>query len=80
MPIMAALIGSVGANPAVITSLLITTITMAFLTPAASPAGAITYGNTDWLTPKEVLMFALEVIIITAMAIAVFIPLGEMFY
>ena len=80
MPIMAALVGSVGANPAVITALLITTITVAFLTPAASPAGAVTYGNAEWLTPKEVLLFAVQVILITTIAIALFIPLGDLFF
>ncbi len=78
-PIMVALIGNVGANPAVIVTLLITTITMAFLTPAASPAGAVTYAN-EWLTSKEVLMFALEIMIIVAIACAICIPLGEIFF
>ncbi len=80
MPIMAALIGTVGANPMVITAILTSIIVIAFLTPAASPAGAITHGNTDWLTPKEVLLFAVELIIITTIAMAVFIPLGEYFF
>lgn len=80
LSIMAPMIGSVGASAEIIVALLITTITMAFLTPAASPAGAITYGNTEWLTPREVLMFAIEIIVITAIAIALFIPLGSIFF
>lgn len=80
MPIMASLASTVGADPVVITALLITVITVAFLTPAASPAGAITYGNTEWLTPREVFLFAVELIVITLISFAILIPVGELLF
>ena len=62
MPVWGAYAASAGisatAAPAIATISLLS-LYLAFLTPAASPYAGMLYGNREWLSPKEILMFGI---------------------
>lgn len=80
MPIMFTFVAGIGANPAVITALLPTTICIAFLTPAAAPTAAMLYGNKAWLYSKDIVEFTVITTIIGILATAICIAIGEFIF
>lgn len=64
LSIVAALAADVGANSVVPAVLIIMGITLAILTPAASPLAAFMHGQTAWLRPKDIYWYSLVTLII----------------
>ena len=58
MPIMQAFALENGSNPMAIATIIIFSLHIAILTPAASPYSAILYANKDWVSPKEVIQYS----------------------
>lgn len=77
LPIMYSFSTEIGANPVMIAAIMINMMTIAFLTPAASPAGALLHGNKEWLDTKDVLQIAIVMMIIEIIVTMICIPIGN---
>ncbi len=81
VPLMYSFAKAVGANPTMITALIIFTSNVGLLLPCASPVGALIAGKKDWLSTKDVVKQTLICILAMAIGVALIgIPLGNMVF
>ncbi|MFZ7101656.1 MAG: SLC13 family permease [Peptococcaceae bacterium] len=69
MPVAVNGAASYGINPEQIGYLLIVACTLAWMTPAASPAGMLLFSNKEWLCPKDIFKFGIPTMICIAIII-----------
>ncbi|MDR0816041.1 MAG: hypothetical protein LBN28_01370 [Desulfovibrio sp.] len=65
MPVVKAFIAQNGGNFEANATLLIFALHIAILTPAASPYAAVIYGNTDWVSKKDVAFYGIAICIMS---------------
>ncbi len=81
VPLMYSFAKVVGANPTMITALIIFTSNVGLLLPCASPVGALIAGKKEWLSTKDVVKQTLICILAMAIGVAlVGIPLGNIVF
>lgn len=68
-------------NPVIITILMIVCLTRPILSPAGSPVSALLFGNTEWVSAKDIYKYAIPgVIVIFITSCIVGIPLGYLIF
>lgn len=73
--------GSLGANPTAMAVLLIFTVHIAIVTPAACPMAGLMFSNVEWITPKEIYRYALPTLVWTLLVILVLgLPLANLVF
>lgn len=81
IPIMASYAADIGINPAILATLLTIVMLDSLLMPSGSPMSAILLGNKEWVTTKEVYLYAGFLLILTiTIVITVGLPLGNLIY
>ncbi len=78
LPVVVSFAGLLGINPTVMTVLLIFTVHIALITPAACPMAGLMFSNTSYITPKEIYRYGFPLLIWTlAVIILIGIPLAN---
>lgn len=68
---------AINVNPAMITVLMIFCLALAMLTPAGSPMSALMFGNTNWITAKEIYKYVVPGMIVIFLCVCIVgIPIG----
>lgn len=68
-------------NPIIITILISVCLTRPILSPAGSPVAALLFGNTEWVSAKDIYKYAVPgVIVIFICACIVGIPIGYLIF
>lgn len=81
IPIMASYAADMGIDPSILATLLTIVMLDSLLMPSGSPMSAILLGNKEWVTTKEVYIYAGFLLIMTiTIVIAVGLPLGNLIY
>lgn len=81
MPIMYTFAMQNGTNPTAVAAIMVYTLHMAFITPAASPYAAVLFGNKDWLEGKDITKYGTIVMLsMLALYLVVGIPLANMLF
>ena len=78
IPIVGAIYMDVGVNPIAVVALISFASNVAILLPSASPLGAILNGNKEWISQKQIVVQSVLCMIVTAITIAVCIPVANM--
>ena len=78
IPVVGAIYMDVGVNPIAVVALISFASNVAILLPSASPLGAILNGNKEWISQKQIVVQSILCIIVTAITIAVCIPVADM--
>jgi Di- and tricarboxylate transporters len=77
IPVMYPFSQSLGFNPIAVTAVFIFMTDMAIMLPSASPSGAMIHGNREWITGVHAIKYAVETMILTAIAgVVIGIPLA----
>ena len=76
-PMFCTIAGMVGANPILVTSILIFGLTAALCTPGASSRAGLVFGNTEWIDVKQAVLSVVAVILVLAV---IGIPLGSVLF
>ena len=72
---------SAGVNSDLMTMMLLTTVNMAIVTPAACAPAAMIFGQKDWVTPKQVSAYGgMICVIVYVVAIVLGWPLGSILF
>lgn len=80
-PVLLAMCNAFGMNPGPLLACFIFAVLIAACTPAASPFAAILFGNTRWLSPREIFTYSLSAsIIIAGIVIVAGIPLAMLIF
>lgn len=70
-----------GANPVLVTALLIFGLTAALCTPGASSRAGLVFGNTEWIDVKQAYIQAILSVVVVALVLAVVgIPMGSILF
>lgn len=70
-----------GINPVVLAMLVVYSVHLAVLTPAASPMAAVLHGNREWISAKEIYFYGgIAVLLTGVLLVVVGIPLGNMLF
>ena len=78
LPVVVSFADLLGMNPTVMTVLLIFTVHIALITPAACPMAGLMFGNRAYITPKDIYRYGFPLLIWTlAVIIIVGIPLAN---
>lgn len=81
VPLMYSIATTVGANPLLVTVLIIFASNLGLLLPSASPVGAMLAGNKEWVKPNDVFYYCSLYIIAALIAVAIIgIPVGNLFF
>ncbi len=81
VPLMYSFSTAVGANPLLITALIIFASNLGLLLPSASPVGAMLAGNKEWIKPNDVFYYCSLYILAVIIAVATIgIPIGNLFF
>lgn len=77
IPIAMGFVAMNGVNPVVLITLFVVVLTQGAILPSGSPLGAMMHGYTEWLRPKDVIIYA-AIFVFSLCAVAAFIgyPLG----
>lgn len=79
MPVVVSFSGALGANPMAMVVLLIFTVHVAIMTPAACPMAAMLHGNTEWITTGQIYKYGgVTVLLVLLVILALGIPLGNL--
>lgn len=80
-PVLLAMCNAFGLNSGPLMACFIYAVLIAVCTPAASPFAAILFGNTQWLTPGDIITYSVSSsLIIAAIIIIVGIPLAMIIF
>ena len=80
-PMLCQLAGLLGANPLLITALLIFALSAAMATPGASSRAGLVFGNAEWITTKDAYQQGiLSVCCITLALLLIGLPLGLLLF
>lgn len=81
-PVVLAYCTATGINPApIITLLIFTVLSMAVMTPAASPFAALLFGNKEWLSSGAVYKYALPTIVVEVLCLlGICIPVSRIIF
>lgn len=80
-PMFCTIAGMVGANPILVTSILIFGLTAALCTPGASSRAGLVFGNTEWIDVKQAYIQAVLSVVAVILVLAVIgIPLGSVLF
>ena len=72
---------AIGINPAMITVLMIFCLALAMLTPAGSPMSALMFGNSEWISAKEIYRYVVPGVIVIFICVCVVgIPMGFLIF
>lgn len=72
---------AIGINPAMITVLMIFCLALAMLTPAGSPMSALMFGNSEWVSAKEIYRYVVPGVIVIFICVCVVgIPMGFLIF
>ncbi len=81
IPIMASYAANLGINPAILATLLTVVMLDSLLMPSGSPMSAILLGNKEWVTAKDVYLYAGLLLLMTIIVvITIGLPLGNLLY
>ena len=81
LPVVVSFAELLGIDPTVMTILLIFTVHIALITPAACPMAGLMFSNTAYITPKEIYRYGFPLLIWTlAVIIVVGIPLANLLF
>ena len=81
IPIATSLAANNGSNPAIIATLLVYATAVGIALPTGSPAGAMFFGNKEWIPGNNALKLGLFAILIhTVLLIVVGYPLAFLFF
>lgn len=81
IPIIFSVAPTAGVNPIPVAMLMMFLCNLAFLTPAASAQSGMLFGNTKWLTPKEIYINAgIMIFFLAVVYIVIGIPLGNLLF
>lgn len=78
IPIVAVVYADLGVNPIAVVALISFASNVALLLPSASPLGAILNANKDWISQKQIVVQSVWCMIVTAITIAICIPVANM--
>ena len=80
-PMLCQLSGLIGADPKIITALLIFGLSAAMATPGASSRAGLVFGNAEWITTKDAyLQGILSVCCIMIALLVAGLPLGMLLF
>lgn len=80
-PVLLAMCNAFGMNAGPLMACFIYAVLIAACTPAASPFAAMLFGNTHWLTPREVVTYCVSASLIVAGVIVIIgIPLAMLIF
>lgn len=80
-PVLLAMCNAFGMNPGPLLACFIFAVLIAACTPAASPFAAILFGNSQWLSPREIVTYSMSAsVIIAGIVIVVGIPLAMIIF
>ena len=80
-PVLLAMCNAFGMNAGPLMACFIYAVLIAACTPAASPFAAMLFGNTRWLSPKEIVTYSVSSsLIIAGVVIVVGIPLAMLIF
>ena len=78
MPVIVSFSSALGADPMAMVVLLIFTVHVAVMTPAACPMAAMLHGNTEWITTGQIYKYGgITVLWVLIVVLAVGLPLSE---
>lgn len=70
-----------GFNPMPMMAMMLISIHIAYITPAASPFASLLFGNSNWVKPGDVYKYgSLTGILITLVVLVIGIPLSNIFF
>lgn len=69
MSVVVSLSGQLGIDPSALCVLLMLTVQMALVTPAASPFAAILFGNSEWVRAKDIYKYASIAILLCTLVV-----------
>lgn len=79
MPVIVSFSDALGANPMAMVVLLIFTVHVAIMTPAACPMAAMMHGNTEWISTGQIYKYGgITVLLVLVIILAAGIPLGNL--
>ena len=80
-PMMCKLAALVGANPFIITALLVFGLSAAMATPGASSRAGLVYGNSEWIATKDAYFQGiLSVVCVLVALLVIGLPLGMLLF
>ena len=80
-PILCKIAGLVGANPFIITAILVFALSAALATPGASSRAGLVFGNEEWIATKDAyFQNILSVVCVLIAMLAVGLPLGMLLF
>ena len=80
-PVLLAMCNAFGMNAGPLMACFIYAVLIAACTPAASPFAAMLFGNTQWLSPKEIVTYSVTAsLLIAGVIIVVGIPLAMLIF
>ena len=80
-PVLLAMCNAFGMNAGPLMACFIFAVLIAACTPAASPFAAILFGNTQWLSPKEIVTYTVSAsLLIVGVIIVVGIPVSMLIF
>lgn len=80
-PILCKIAGLMGANPLIITALLVFGLSAALATPGASSRAGLVFGNVEWIAVKDAyFQNIISVVCVLIALLAVGIPLGMLLF
>lgn len=81
LPVVVSFAELLGINPTVMTVLLIFTVHIALITPAACPMAGLMFSNTAYITPKDIYRYGFPLLVWTlAVIILVGMPLANLVF
>ena len=78
IPIVGSVYMDIGLNPVAVVAIISFAANVAILLPSASPLGAILTGNKEWISQKQIVQQSVLCMIVTAITIAICIPIANM--
>ena len=80
-PILCKIAGLMGANPMIITALLVFGLSAALATPGASSRAGLVFGNVDWISVKDAYFQSIISVVCVLIALLVIgLPLGMLLF
>ena len=80
-PVLLAMCNAFGMNAGPLMACFIYAVLIAACTPAASPFAAMLFGNTQWLSPKDIVTYSVSSsLIIAGVVIVIGIPLAMLIF
>lgn len=80
-PMLCTIAGMIGANPVLITAILIFGLTAALATPGASSRAGLVFGNTEWIDVKQAYIQAILSVVAVILVLGIVgSPMGSVLF